>query len=158
MLFRRLFNGSGGWSAERYALHILLAGALSLLMACNKPEAPGGGQPSKAAAGGQAKRAGRVTTVAADTVKLTNFVDETEALGTTNANEAVDITAKSTNRVIAIRFREGQNVRKNDVLIEFDGAEARANLASAEASLRDTQASTNAVVSCSRARRCPNPI
>ncbi len=82
---------------------------------------------------------GRVTSVVADTVKLSNFTDETEALGTAKSNEAVDITAKSTNRVVAVRFREGEFVKQGTVLIEFDGAEARANLASAEASLRDTQ-------------------
>ncbi len=117
----------------RHAGWPLLMGLLMLLTACSKPAATSGAPVMTG------KPAGRVTTVAADTVKLSNFVDETEALGTAKANEAVDITAKATNRVITIRFREGQFVKHGDVLIEFDGAEARANLASAEASLRDTQ-------------------
>lgn len=131
-----LCAGSSRLTRSRRAGGVLLLGLL-LLTACSKHTNSNG---APAVAGKQAgKGAGRVTAVAVDTVKLSNFVDETEALGTANANEAVDITAKATNRVIAIRFREGQYVRQGDVLIEFDGAEARANLASAEASLRDTQ-------------------
>jgi len=115
---------------------ILLLGSL-LLTGCSKQA---DSNATLAATGKPAgKGAGRVTTVAVDTVKLTSFVDETEALGTAKANEAVDITAKATNRIITVRFREGQLVKQGEVLIEFDGAEARANLASAEASLRDTQ-------------------
>ncbi len=93
-----------------------------------------------AAAGmGAGAGASRAVAVVAEPIKLSNFVDETEALGTAKSNEAVDITAKSTNRVVAVHFREGQFVKQGAVLIEFDGSEARANLASAEASLRDTQ-------------------
>ena len=93
-----------------------------------------------AAAGmGAGAGASRAVAVVAEPIKLSNFVDETEALGTAKSNEAVDITAKSTNRVVAVHLREGQFVKQGAVLIEFDGSEARANLASAEASLRDTQ-------------------
>lgn len=111
-----------------------------LLVACGSggqsaaPGASGAGQGSNGMGG-----AARVTAVVASTVQESDFVDETEALGTAKANEAVDITAKATNRVVEVRFREGQNVRKGEVLVEFDGSEARANLASAQASLRDTE-------------------
>ncbi|MGC3981675.1 MAG: efflux RND transporter periplasmic adaptor subunit [Steroidobacteraceae bacterium] len=98
--------------------------------------ADAGGMGSGSGMGGGG---GRVTAVVADTVKLTNLADETEALGTAKANEAVDITAKSTNRVVAVHFREGEYVKQGTVLVEFDGAETRANLSSAEATLRDTQ-------------------
>ncbi len=101
-----------------------------------------GGIPGPTAGMGSAAGMGagnRVVAVVAESVKLTSFVDETEALGTAKSNEAVDITAKATNRVVAVHFREGQFVKQGQVLIEFDGSEARANLASAEASLRDTQ-------------------
>jgi membrane fusion protein (multidrug efflux system) len=62
-----------------------------------------------------------------------------EAIGSARANEAVDITAKTSNRVTAIRFREGQRVRQNDVLVELDSEQARANLAEAEAALGDSR-------------------
>lgn len=140
-------------SGSRFVGHLLiggLIGGLVLLTACSKQA---GSNDNGAAVGmqagaqsgmspGMSSGAGggnRSTVVVADTVKLTNFVDETEALGTAKSNEAVDITAKATNRVVSVHFREGQLVKQGAVLIEFDGSEARANLASAEASLRDTQ-------------------
>ena len=71
------------------------------------------------------------------------FAQELEAVGSARANEAVDITAKISNRITAIRFREGQQVTRGDVLVEFDGEQARATLAEAEAALRDSRSQFN---------------
>ena len=136
MKFSVLDNKSRFGSKDGTGRWLLLFGLLFALGACGKNSdsaAPGGAGSGKQQAGK------RINTVIVDTVKLSNFVDETEALGTAKSNEAVDITAKATNRVVAVRFREGEYVKQGDVVIEFDGSEARANLASAEASLRDTQ-------------------
>ena len=64
---------------------------------------------------------------------------EVEALGTARSNEAIDITAKSANTVISVRFEEGQLVRRGELLIELDGAQARADLAAAEAALAESK-------------------
>jgi membrane fusion protein (multidrug efflux system) len=64
---------------------------------------------------------------------------EVEALGTARANEAVEVTSKAANTVIAVRFEEGQLVRRGQLLIEFDGAQARADLAAAEAALAESR-------------------
>ncbi|MBB6094604.1 membrane fusion protein (multidrug efflux system) [Povalibacter uvarum] len=77
------------------------------------------------------------------TVGYEPFAQGMEAIGTARANEAVDITAKVSNRVTAIAFREGQQVRTGDVLVEFDSEQARANLAEAEAALRDSRSQFN---------------
>jgi membrane fusion protein (multidrug efflux system) len=77
------------------------------------------------------------------TVSYEPFAQGMEAIGTARANEAVDITAKVSNRVTAIAFREGQQVRAGDVLVEFDSEQARANLAEAEAALRDSRSQFN---------------
>ena len=63
---------------------------------------------------------------------------EVEALGTARANESIDVTAKVSNLVTAIRFTEGQQVRKGDVLVELDGEQARADLAVADAALKES--------------------
>jgi membrane fusion protein (multidrug efflux system) len=76
-------------------------------------------------------------------VREVPFTVELEALGTAKANEAVDITAKVSNRVTAIRFREGQYVRSGDVLVELDAEETRADLAIAEAALGDSRSQVN---------------
>jgi len=64
---------------------------------------------------------------------------EIEAVGTARANESVEVTSKASNTVTAIRFQEGDRVRKGEILIELDGAEVRASLAEAEAALAESQ-------------------
>ena len=71
------------------------------------------------------------------------FAIEVEALGTSKANESIDVTAKVSNRIAAIRFREGQFVRAGTVLVELDTEEARADLAIAEAALSDSRSQVN---------------
>jgi membrane fusion protein (multidrug efflux system) len=60
---------------------------------------------------------------------------EIEAVGTTQANESVEVTSKASNTVTAIRFTEGDVVQRGAVLVEMDSTEARAALAEAEAAL-----------------------
>ena len=62
-----------------------------------------------------------------------------EALGTARASEAVDVTSKAANKVIAVRFDEGQWVHRGAVLVELDGAQDRAALAAAEAALAESR-------------------
>ncbi|HEY4366425.1 MAG TPA: efflux RND transporter periplasmic adaptor subunit [Steroidobacteraceae bacterium] len=77
------------------------------------------------------------------TVRSQPFAQDMEAIGTARANEALDVTAKVSNRIVAIRFREGQQVREGDVLVEFDGEQTRATLAEAEATLVDSRSQFN---------------
>ncbi|MDH4258864.1 MAG: efflux RND transporter periplasmic adaptor subunit [Gammaproteobacteria bacterium] len=62
-----------------------------------------------------------------------------EALGTANANEAIEITSKAGNKVLEVGFDEGQWVRRGHVLVELDGARDRADLAAAEAALAESR-------------------
>jgi membrane fusion protein (multidrug efflux system) len=64
---------------------------------------------------------------------------EIEAVGTARANESVDVTSKAANTVVAIRFHEGDLVRRGAVLVELDAAAARATLAEAEAALAESE-------------------
>lgn len=64
---------------------------------------------------------------------------EIEAVGTARANESVEVTSKASNTVTAIRFNEGERVRRGAILVELDSAEARASLAEAEAALAESQ-------------------
>lgn len=65
---------------------------------------------------------------------------ELKALGTAAANEAVVVTSKSSNLVTAIRFRDGERVARGAVLVELDSAQARADLAVANAALVESTA------------------
>ena len=100
-----------------------------------------GKSSSAGGAGAPNGKAGPSRAVAVVTAHATKkeFAYEVEALGTLRANESVDITAKVADRVAAIHFNEGQQVRKGAVLIELDNMEARADLAAAEAAASDSR-------------------
>ncbi|MBX3703316.1 MAG: efflux RND transporter periplasmic adaptor subunit [Steroidobacteraceae bacterium] len=110
----------------------LLAAAAVLLQGCGADGA-GAGRGTGAGAGPES-----VAVVTAAAVEKPVAV-EVEALGTARANEAVEITSKSANTVISVRFEEGQLVRRGQLLVEFDGAQARADLAAAEAALAESR-------------------
>lgn len=101
-------------------------------MAGGKPGASAG-KPGGGGAGG-----GPVIPVVATPSRIEHLSLEVEALGTARASESIDVTAKVSNLVTAIRFTEGQQVRKGDVLVELDGAQARADLAVADAALKES--------------------
>lgn len=66
-----------------------------------------------------------------------------QAIGTANANEAVNVTAKSTNIVTAIRFSDGESVTTGQVLVELDRGQASADLAAAEAAFEESRSQFN---------------
>ena len=97
---------------------------------------PAGGAPAGGAGGSFSQRPVAVVAVPVSAAKI-NF--EIEALGTARANESVEVTAKVVNQVAAVRFTEGQQVRRGDVLVELDSQQERADLAAAEAALAESQ-------------------
>ena len=99
-----------------------------------------GGKPGASAGkpGGGGAGGGHVIPVVATPSRIEHLSLEVEALGTARASESIDVTAKVSNLVTAIRFTEGQQVRKGDVLVELDGAQARADLAVADAALKES--------------------
>jgi membrane fusion protein (multidrug efflux system) len=115
---------------ERPAIAIaLLALAASIAAGCSKPEAHNGNSHADAAVTD-------VVSVIATTKPLGLVI---EAVGTARANESVDVTSKASNIVAAIRFEDGDSVRKGSVLVELDATEAQAALAEAEAALAESE-------------------
>ena len=68
-----------------------------------------------------------------------SFTDSIEALGTIRADEAVEITANVSAKVIAVHFNDNQRVDAGALLVELDGASAAARLREAEVVARDDQ-------------------
>jgi membrane fusion protein (multidrug efflux system) len=92
------------------------------------------GRPSDAVASTTSRAAlGGNVAVVAVVVKSERLASQINALGTARANEAVEVTSKASNTVTAVRFEDGQRVQKGQVLVELDSAQARADLAAAEA-------------------------
>jgi membrane fusion protein (multidrug efflux system) len=71
--------------------------------------------------------------------RMERLAVELEALGTAHANESVDIASKVSNLVVAVHFAEGQKVRRGELLVELDGEQARADVAIAEAALKESR-------------------
>jgi membrane fusion protein (multidrug efflux system) len=146
-------------AATRAFSSLCVAAALIVLAACADnpvPGAPGAGPPGAAqppmgptsgptggAGGGRPGGPGGpgAAPLAVTTVLPTRepLGAEIEAVGTALANESVEVTAKVSNRIEAIRFTEGQRVAKGAVLVQLDRAQAAAEVAEAEANLAEAR-------------------
>jgi membrane fusion protein (multidrug efflux system) len=130
----------------RLLLPAVACAAMLFVAACgDAPDAvgrPGGAPGAGGAPGGGPGGRGGPGPVAVVTAPVTaeSFPQQIEALGTARANEAVDITSKTSNTIVRIRFEEGQRVERGTVLVEFDAAQTRADLAAAEAALVESRA------------------
>jgi membrane fusion protein (multidrug efflux system) len=82
--------------------------------------------------GSGAPSAAPVEVVAARTERVE---DQVEALGTLIANEQVAIAPEVSGRIVAFHFREGQEVKAGDDLVDLDPAIATAELKQAQANL-----------------------
>jgi membrane fusion protein, multidrug efflux system len=123
-------------------LHLIsaLVCSLVLLSACSRD---GGPNNEKDGAGRNAQRPGgekdKPASITAAYVTPHDFVDALEAVGTAYARESVTLTADVTDRIKALRFQDGQYVRKGQILVELAQAEENANLSQARARLKETE-------------------
>jgi membrane fusion protein (multidrug efflux system) len=81
--------------------------------------------------------------VALAPVRSERISQKIEALGNARANESVDISSKTSNIVTAVRFRDNEKVSRGQVLVQLDDAQARADVAAADAALTESQAQFN---------------
>jgi len=68
------------------------------------------------------------------------FVDRIEALGTLRAYDSVEVTAKVTETITKIHFKDSQRVKAGELLAEMSSETERAELAEAKATLREAKA------------------
>jgi membrane fusion protein, multidrug efflux system len=99
------------------------------------------GAPGATAGGGMRSEGPAYVTLAP--VRNERISQKLEALGNARANESVDISSKTSNVVISVRFRDGERVRRGQVLVRLDDAQARADVAEADAALTESQAQFN---------------
>jgi membrane fusion protein (multidrug efflux system) len=92
---------------------------------------------SAAPQGGSRSSAPAAVTLAA--VRSERVSQKLEALGNARANESVDISTKASNIVTAVTFRDGERVKRGQVLVQLDDAQARADVAAAQAAVTESQ-------------------
>jgi membrane fusion protein (multidrug efflux system) len=108
------------------------------IYATQHKDAPGAGPP---AAGGARGNAPAFVTLAP--VRAERISQKLEALGNARANESVDVSAKSSNIVTAVMFRDGERVKRGQVLVQLDNAQVRADVSAAEAALTESESQYN---------------
>jgi membrane fusion protein (multidrug efflux system) len=108
------------------------------------PAAPVSGSSGTAMArpSGNNTNSGSIAVVTAP-VNSERVSNQLSALGTAKANESVDITTKASNLVTGVKFQDGERVRRGQVLLELDSAQARADLAEAEAARTESTSQFN---------------
>lgn len=77
--------------------------------------------------------------VVTETATVRSIADIVEAIGTTQANESVTITAKVTDSIRHVRFDDGDFVQEGAVLVELTNEEQTALLQEEEAGRQDAQ-------------------
>lgn len=77
--------------------------------------------------------------VAVSPVTRQVLTDRVESVGTAYANESVNLTAKVSDTISRIAFRDGQMVEEGDVLVELTNSSEAARLAEAQATADEAQ-------------------
>lgn len=110
--------------------------ALAAAVALGATGLPGRDGPAGRAVA-QSRSKGAPLPVVVAEARLDDFVDRVQALGTTRANETVDITANVAEKVVGIHFEDGQVVAAGDILVNLQSGETEASLKAAEAVLAE---------------------
>ncbi len=83
------------------------------------------------------------------------FTDTIEALGTTKANESVNLTASTTDKISKINFTDGMLAKKGQILVELVSDEERADLRSAVVNAEQQQRDLIRIEGLVKARTLP---
>ena len=93
--------------------------------------------------------------VIAKPVQRKKIVETVEAIGTTQANESVTLTAKVSDIVSRVNFEDGDYVDKGKILVELANDEQSALLAEARANLQDANTQLRRLVDLGKKKLVP---
>ena len=113
----------------------VLCAAWAIYATQHKSDTAGGQTPAQ----GAGSRANAPTFVAVAPVRSERLSQKLEALGNARANESVDISSKTSNVVTEVMFRDGERVRRGQLLVQLDDAQARADVAAADAAVAESE-------------------
>lgn len=100
--------------------------------------------------GGAAAQSGRVLPVKVAPVVESEWAREVRVTGTIEALDSIRLAPTVTERVTKVHFREGARVAAGEVLVELEQAQERAQLALAQARLRDAELGVKRAASLQR--------
>ncbi|MBW8191145.1 efflux RND transporter periplasmic adaptor subunit [Neiella marina] len=85
------------------------------------------------------KRQRPMASVVAATMTQMIMEDRFEALGTLQANSNIEVTANTTDKIVEVRFKDGQAVEQGQVLVRLQSGEQQAQLQAAKVYLAEQQ-------------------
>jgi membrane fusion protein (multidrug efflux system) len=115
----------------------VICAAWAIYATQHKPAAGAGGPPA-----GAPRNSGPASVTLA-AVRSERVSQKLEALGNARANESVDISTKISNIVTAVTFKDGERVKRGQVLVQLDDAQARADVAAAQAAVTESESIYN---------------
>ncbi len=133
-------SGAAWWLQNKPA-----AGSAEASAAASNPSpgaGPANGPRAAGPAGGPAGQCGPGKPAAVEVVKVEQIklVDETQSVGSLRANQGVVLRPEVGGRVSQVLFKDGQKVKKGQLLIQFDDQLPAAQLMQAKAELSIAQA------------------
>lgn len=111
-------------------LVLVVGGAVGVFFAAGGPAALAGGM----------KRTEKAIDVRLEKPERGRLIKTVSAPGTIEPKTRVPISAQVTARIIALPFRDGDNVKKGDVLVRLDSVELAARLEQAKSQLKGVEA------------------
>jgi membrane fusion protein (multidrug efflux system) len=105
------------------------------------PASPAGGAP--AAGPGAGRPGGGKPAVEVAKVEVIRIVDDTQAVGSLRSRQGVVIKPEISGRITQLNFRDGDRVRKGQVLVQLDDQLPAAQIKQAEAELSIAQSNFN---------------
>ena len=100
----------------------------------------GEAKPVAAAPAAGNRAAGGPPGVEVTRVKTTRLQDDAQAVGSLNSRQAVTLKPETAGRVARIAFKDGQGVKRGQLLVQLDDTLQRAELSQAQAQLSIAQA------------------
>jgi len=77
-------------------------------------------------------RGGAAISVDIQVIEASKFQNKIQVSGTTLSNEEVELHAEASGKIVTINFREGQKVKKGDLLLKVNDSDLQAQLQKAE--------------------------
>ncbi len=116
-----------------FVVATILAAAIAILGGCETKQAGGFQMPP--------------TPVETSIVELSAVTDRFEAVGSIDANEMITVVSEIDALVLALPFREGAPIAKGDLIAQLDDSKLMAEVAKAEATVKQEQASYDRIKS-----------
>lgn len=104
------------------------------------PAAASGAPAGSARGGAQGGGAGRVAMVEAVPVRQMALRDDAEAVGSLRSRQSVVLRPEVSGRITQLNFRDGQRVKRGQVLVQFDDQLPRAQIQQSQAEMSIAQA------------------